>query len=413
MKIFMFFGEIPIEYGGKKAGGAAKVAWEISKELSKNHEVYLYPLHDYSEKKVLNVNVINRNRKKIVFSNLPKVTKVKEYYKFFKKMGFETKYAIRFALSNSVLEKYIIKYVEKIKPDIIHIHEISAERMFIINLSIKLNIPTVLTSHGVKSDLYEFENISIPKSLEDRKKFENYVYNYIISNENNYITAVSSKIREKIIRYYNIQENKIKTIFNGINEKFINDNNDKELLRKKYNIPIDKKILLTVGTLSKRKNQILVLKALKKMPETISKNILYILIGEGEEKENLVEFVNKNNLNEKVLFLGNKFSQELIDYYHLSDYFILTSLSEAMPLVYLEALASGLPIITIKGIEGVSDLYDEKCFELAEDYNNIIEAIIKAFSKDWDKEYIINYSKKFLWNNITKEYEKLYMEMIN
>ena len=42
------FGEVPPKFGGKPARRAAKVACEISRELAKANEVYMYPLHDYS-----------------------------------------------------------------------------------------------------------------------------------------------------------------------------------------------------------------------------------------------------------------------------------------------------------------------------------------------------------------------------
>lgn len=416
MKIFTFFGEVPIEYGGKKSGGAAKVAWEISKELAKDNEVYLYPLHDYNGNEVINnVNIIRRNKKKIVLSTIPTFNRIKYYYYFFKKYNFNNKQSLRFAISNSILEKFITPIIKDVQPDIIHIHELSAERMFIFEKSIGLNIPVVLTSHGIKSDLYEFKDATIPEELKDRFKFENDIYNLIISKENNYITAVSTNIVEKIKKYYNIPENKVKKVINGIDEDFIlPEKINKSELRKKYKLAENKKIFITVGTISKRKNQELVIKAIKGLSKDIKDKILYLIIGEGNEKDRLIHTVKENNLEKTILFLGNKFSEELIEYYRLSDYFILTSLSEAMPLVYLEAIASGLPIITIKTIEGVSDLYAEKVFILSENYEieNIQKAMKKAINTNWDNNFISKYAKKFLWENIAKKYFDLYKEIL-
>jgi len=416
MKILMFFGEVPIKYGGKKAGGAAKVAWYLSKELAKYHDVYLYPLHDFSKMaNVENVNIINRNKKKIIFTHIPNIKTFKKYYDYFRYYGFNKSLSLRFALSNSIIEKFMQKYIKKINPDIIHIHEISAERLFAINLSFKNKVPLILTSHSVKSDIYEYKNTSIPEKLENRKIFESDIYNKIISKNNGYITTVSSKIKEKIINYYNIPKNKIKVILNGISNDFIKTNETKKYeLRKKHNIPIDKKVFLTVGTLSKRKNQILVLKSLLEINNNIRSNLLYILVGEGNEKNNLKNFVKKNNLEKNVLFVGNKFSDELIEYYWLSDYFVLTSLSEAMPLVFFEALASGLPIITIKTLEGVSDIYNENCFVLSNDFNpkSIKNAILNSLNRSWDSSYIINYSKNFTWDTIAEKYHNLYKELL-
>ena len=415
MKILMFFGEIPIKFGGKKAGGAARVAWELSKKLSINNDVYLYPLHDFSnENRIENISIITREKKKIIFNTFPNIKTIQNYYYFFKKYNFDNFLSARFALSNSIMEKFIKKHIDKIKPDIIHIHEISAERMFAINLAMNMKVPLIVTSHGVKSDIYEYIDTSIPKDLNNRKQFENDIFNRIISKNNGYITAVSSDIKNKIINYYNVPENKIQVILNGISSDFINTNMiKKSTLRKKYNLPDDKIIFLTVGTLSKRKNQLLVLKSLLEMDENIRSKILYILVGDGDEKEFLVNFIKENKLDKNVLFVGNKFSNELIEYYWLSDYFILTSLSEAMPLVFFEALAAGLPIITIKTLEGVSDIYNKNCFILSDDYKPISlkNAILNALNKNWNASYIINYSKNYTWNVIAEKYQKLYNKL--
>lgn len=416
MKILSFFGEVPIEYGGKKSGGAAKVAWQVSKELAKDNQVYLYPLHDYEGDEVIeNVNIIRRNKKKIILSTLPSLKRIKFYFYFFKRYNFNNKLALRFSISNSILEKFIEPIIKKIQPNIIHVHGVSAERLFILESSIRLNIPTVLTSHGITSEVSEFKDFTIPENLNDRFNFEKYVYSLISSKKNNYITTVSSAVKNKIKEYYNVPEDRIKFIYNGIDEKFFPPENlNKYELRKKYKLNENKKIFLTVGTISKSKNQELVIKAINGLSRKIKDNLLYLIIGDGEEKERLFNLVKKLNLDKTVLFLGKKFSKELIEYYWLSDFFILTSLSEGMPLVYLESMAAGLPIITVKTIEGVSDLYNDKVFILSDDYDlkNIQEAIIKAINNNWDNQYISNYARKFLWKNIAKKYLELYKEVL-
>lgn len=158
----------------------------------------------------------------------------------------------------------------------------------------------------------------------------------------------------------------------------------------------------------------MVIRAINGLSKKIKNNLLYLIIGDGEEKKRLFNLVKKLNLDKTILFLGKKFSKELIEYYWLSDFFILTSLSEGMPLVYLESMAAGLPIVTVKTIEGGSDLYNEKVFVLSDNYDleNIQEAIVKAINNDWNNKYISNNARKFLWENISKKYLELYREIL-
>ncbi|HMO17857.1 MAG TPA: glycosyltransferase [Oligoflexia bacterium] len=82
-----------------------------------------------------------------------------------------------------------------------------------------------------------------------------------------------------------------------------------------------------------------------------------IIIGDGDEMPNLVNLAETLDIKDEVLFLG--FRDDTIDLLKLCDGFILSSLSEAMPMALLEASSAGLLLVTTN-VGGISELIEDK-----------------------------------------------------
>lgn len=98
--------------------------------------------------------------------------------------------------------------------------------------------------------------------------------------------------------------------------------------------------LLFVGRLStqKRIDRLIDMLAILKSPCHLT------IVGDGDEEGKLIMQTKRLGLN-NITFVGKKFGKELIDEYHKADIFVIASDVEGMPLVVLEAMAAGLPIV--------------------------------------------------------------------
>lgn len=114
----------------------------------------------------------------------------------------------------------------------------------------------------------------------------------------------------------------------------------KETLRGKLNIPMDKTILLGVGTFTPLKNWEIVLDQMMELSECY-----FLLIGEGELKDNYLSYVKKNRLESRVRIISRKQGLELKEYYKSSDIFLFPSLRDTFGYVIPEALSSSLPVV--------------------------------------------------------------------
>jgi len=131
---------------------------------------------------------------------------------------------------------------------------------------------------------------------------------------------------------------KFKTKFKIDAECIYNPLNKKEIIKKskiKSKIKFDKKKLklINVGRYADQKDQLTLLKAVNKIKDKINFNLL--LVGRGVEKENLVKYVNKNNLSKQVKLIN--FQNNPFNLIKSSDVFVLTSLYEGLPNVLLES----------------------------------------------------------------------------
>ena len=149
---------------------------------------------------------------------------------------------------------------------------------------------------------------------------------------------------------------KFEVIGNGIelSNYTFNDEN-RRILRKKLGLNESEILLGSVGRLDDNKNQIFLLKILKILVRE-SKDYKLVLFGEGENEKQLRQYVEKNNLSDYVIFGG--LVKNINEYYNAMDFFLLTSFSEGLPFVLIEAQANGLPVIASSSIDPKSKLND-------------------------------------------------------
>lgn len=167
------------------------------------------------------------------------------------------------------------------------------------------------------------------------------------------IIANSKMVKEQIIKHYKVPENKIATIYNGVDlTRFSPDNKEKwrNDIRNSLNIPKDSKVLLFVGSGFERKG----LKTLMHAIPSINKDVKVIIVGKGNTKK-YKALTEKLGVSKSVVFLGIQNNLEKL--YAASDLFVLPTLYDPFSNATIEAMASGIPVITTKN-NGVAELIE-------------------------------------------------------
>lgn len=226
------------------------------------------------------------------------------------------------------------------------------------------------------------------------------------------IIAISEQTKKDLIFYLKIPEHKIKVVYQTCNPAFkeVVSEKRKSDIREKYRIPKD--YILQVGTIEKRKNLLLSIKALPHIPS----NYKLVVIGKKTDyfKEVQAE-INRLQLNSRVLFLQNIDFNELPAIYQQAKVFLYPSRYEGFGIPIIEALNSGIPVIAATGscleeAGGPASLYvnPDNHLALAENIHVFLQEDKRM--KAIESGYV--YAKRFAADQVSEEVMKVYKEIL-
>ena len=171
-----------------------------------------------------------------------------------------------------------------------------------------------------------------------------YIFNILIKQifkMPDLITVLSSVQRKPFIDIG--LEDKVKVVPNTVELARYNNIGN---FRVKFNIPEKCVVVLFIASLfNKEKGIIELLNAIKLIKQKFT-NIIFIFVGGGKEEDVMLKFCRIEKLENFVKFTGYLSSKEIVQVLNSSDIFTLPSYSEGFPLVILEAMAAGLPIVS-------------------------------------------------------------------
>jgi glycosyltransferase involved in cell wall biosynthesis len=184
-------------------------------------------------------------------------------------------------------------------------------------------------------------------------------------------------------------------------------------------ITADTRIVYTGGRLAKRKGAAwFVRNVMPKLPE----NVIYVISGDGPDRENIKEAIKENDLQDRVIMLGYVSDAHRTLLLHNADIFVQPNIQveddmEGFGMVILEAGASGIPVLA-SALEGLKDaIHDGKNGILvthsdAEAWSN---AVRKTLSDNFDRDAFGRSARTYIeqtfqWDEIMKQYAQVIEE---
>tara|TARA_B100000900_G_scaffold414846_1_gene442711 strand:+ start:114 stop:1319 length:1206 start_codon:yes stop_codon:yes gene_type:complete len=347
-----------------------------------------------------NNKVYNDARKKFSSKNI-QIYKIKNKYFFFKRI-FEY-FLFCFGLINVYFFKLhyvIINFFNRSNKDLI---ESKSDIILFLNsqeIAYNFRIKTIINFHDLLHK--KFPDFLSKKELVSRE------YSYHNSAKSaDYLIASSLFMKKEFLNFYKfIKKDQVLIMREGIDKKLFNYKDASNGRKIKF-----KNFLFYPAQLWKHKNHILLLKAFK---EVSKKNKELMLILCGSKKNNyteVMEFIKKNNLIQKVKYLGNISQANLLYCYKKSLLVILPSLYESSSLVALESIKMKKPIIC-SNIGPMTELKNEFKFIYfnAHSYTSLIHSIKFALkNKNKLRKYSLqnlNNLDNFSWNRTTEVLKK-------
>jgi glycosyltransferase involved in cell wall biosynthesis len=296
-----------------------------------------------------------------------------------------------------IVDKIIHK--NRIQFDMIHAHFIWTAGYVGYKLKEKYKVPFTLTGHG--EDVYDYPFRS---EFWKKKTYE------ILENADEVITVSRNNL--ECLHRMGITK-KINVVSNGFLPSLFNIKSQVQC-RNKFNLPIQKKIIITIGSLGIVKGHKYLIDAIKILKKSNNK-ILCIILGEGEMHNTLKKQIRGLKLEQTVILAGEMPYHLIEEWINTCDLFVLPSISEGFPVVQIEAMACGIPVVATRngGSEEIITTDDLGYLCEKTNANDLADKIETALNKEWDHEKIVEHAQKYTWEKVMKQILSLYKKHLN
>lgn len=293
------------------------------------------------------------------------------------------------------MKKHYFKTNKKLKElfnsrkyDLIYINTVTAARTIYCKYAIeKQNIPLIVHSHSGKCKFLRNMNNNL---------YRNYV------NRNSCFKLACSDLAGDNVFGKNKKD--IEIIPNGIEtSRFCYSSKWRETIRTEYGIGDDKIVIGHVGRFSQQKNQ----QFFVNLSKRLSDRYIFMLIGDGDTKQTIERMVKENNLSHRFIILPAK--SDIEKYYSAMDIFAMPSLFEGLPIVAVEAQATGLPSILSATVSEQTALSDRCEFVSIDNLDDWIQAIQDIDLSRYDGKKVI-IENKFEVNETAEMVRKIFDE---
>lgn len=286
---------------------------------------------------------------------------------------------------------FILNYCKGNKIDVIHSHHRYFDFLsFFISKFIKVKTIT-----------------SVHSKVSDKKN---------LSYKSDVLIACSNSIKSYLVNYFEIEEKRIKVIYNMVNQNEVKITESKNTLIDKYLIPQPKFIIGFIGRFDFMEKGVDILLHSFKQFQNKDYKIHLVLLGNGIDKKNIEEFVAENNL--FVTVIDEKLN--VFDFIQLFDVLILPSRIEPFGLSIIEA-ALMKKVVIASDIDGISEIIEHEKNGLlfqSENVDDLTQQIIKVYKDNTLASSLsANLYNKVLENytadKIIPQYEKTYLDLFN
>lgn len=277
------------------------------------------------------------------------------------------------------------KYIEKSNVDVLisfmnYVNSVA----YIANLLAKKKVKLVFTEHS---------DVSQSLAQVKRKSKMAYILMTLVMKVSyrkaDCIIAVSQGVKDSLTKKLGISSDKVELIYNPIDIEKITEMSN-EVVLYDHTCRTSRKLIVTVGRLSKEKDHENLILSFNTLLENIDCDLL--IIGEGKERANLEYLINKLNIHERVKLIG--FSENPYKFMKNSDLFVLSSVREGFGNVLVEAMVCETRIVSTDCPSGPREVLKDGRLGLLVDVcepKRLAEAMLQSLKSPISNEKLNEY----------------------
>jgi len=160
------------------------------------------------------------------------------------------------------------------------------------------------------------------------------------------IVAISECTKRDICQLGDVSADRVSVIYQSCASRFTGEPSAQKMWQVRFRYDLPDRYVLNVGSIEERKNVLLAVKALLRLPDDVS----LVIVGRSTPYEALVrQFVVDHQLGERVLMLHDVPDDDLPALYRMADAFVYPSRYEGFGIPVIEAIRMGLPVVACTG----------------------------------------------------------------
>lgn len=301
-----------------------------------------------------------------------------------------------------VLRRFLQQQRERF--DLLHAHFAFLVGFAAARAGRRFNTPVVVTTHGSDINYYSHRT---PKNL-FAAWFTIWGLRHAMA-----VTAVCEDLKNKVAAL-KIPPERIKIVPAGIRETIFYPRGEKPALRRQLQLAENGNLFLFVGNLIPVKGLDYLLNALaqicKKLPE-----VRLAILGSGELETSLKRLADTLRIAQSIVWVGRKPHAEIPIWMSAADFLVLPSQSEGYPMVVLEALACGTPVIASR-VGGIPEILVSTAFGIMvppRDCEALAQAMLEALARQWDKKKLVDYARANTWAERAQRFLHVYHDVLD
>ena len=311
---------------------------------------------------------------------------------------------IVFPLDNWFFNNTLARAASQIKADVYEAHAVSGYGFLQALKKRGTRKAFIQAVHGVLAD--EYVQSLRKGSLTLRARLANLIMWHFATLEgeaaknSSLIVTVSKYSAGKVVQYYGVDKAKIRVVPNGVDTQIFKPAQACETVKRQIGLN-SKLCVLFVGRLIPRKGLNFLIEAAEQIVKEHHQT-LFLIVGNGPLKNHLASHVEKLNLSDNFVFIGDAHETLLPTLYNCADVFVLPSIQEGQGIALLEAQATAKPVVAFD-VGGVREaVLDKETGLLTKPNSNELANAIMKLLASWSlREQMGSKGRKFVVDNFS------------
>ena len=273
-------------------------------------------------------------------------------------------------------------------------------------------------NHKIKylAIVHDLIPLYMPELFTKEHKLRFKIFTDICKHQADAVIAVSNATKKDVVKYMNIPPKKVHVIYEGANSDFTTERNESSITQTMEKYHIDSDYILCLSTVEPRKNMLRTIQAFEQCAQRPGWNYKLVIVGKsGWNNGEIYDYVQTHDVRRHVIFTGYVTDEEVRDIYANASLFVYASLCEGFGIPILEAMQSGIPVIT-SNLSSMPEVAGDAC-ELIDPYDTdeIRNAMIRVLSSEERRQTMrqrgIRQAAQFSWDQCAQEVLQVIQQM--